>query len=105
MKRVCFTLKLKTDRLEEYIERHQNVWPEMQAALRETGWGNYSLFLAPNGLLIGYLETESFDEARLRMKNLPVNARWQAEMAPFFESAGENADDSMRPLQELFHLD
>jgi L-rhamnose mutarotase len=105
MERVCFTLRLKADRLDEYIERHQNVWPEMQAALRETGWGNYSLFLAPNGLLIGYLETESFDEARSRMKALPVNARWQAEMARFFESTGESADDSMRPLQELFHLD
>jgi L-rhamnose mutarotase len=105
MERVCFTLKLRQDRLAEYIERHRNVWPEMQAALRETGWGNYSLFLAPNGLLIGYLETENFAEARSRMKELSVNERWQTEMAGFFESTGEHADDSMRSLPELFHLD
>ncbi len=108
MERVCFTLKLRQDRLAEYIERHRSVWPEMQAALRETGWGNYSLFLAANGLLIGYLETESFAEARRRMKELPVNERWQTEMAPFFEPAAddpEDPDDSMRPLLELFHLD
>ena len=105
MERVCFTLKLRQERLAEYIERHRNVWPEMQAALRDTGWGNYSLFLAPGGLLIGYLETESFAEARRLMKELPVNERWQAEMADFFESSGEYADDSMQPLPELFHLD
>jgi L-rhamnose mutarotase len=40
------------------------------------------------------------------MKNHPVNARWQAEMAPFFESlSGAGADDSMFPLEEVFHLD
>ena len=105
MQRICFTLKLRQDRLAEYIERHRTVWPEMQTALRDTGWGNYSLFLAPNGLLIGYLETEDFDEARRRMKVLPVNERWQTEMAPFFEAATEDPDDSMRPLPELFHLD
>lgn len=77
----------------------------MQAALRETGWGNYSLFLAPGGLLIGYLETESFDEARRRMKEHSVNERWQKEMVPFFEPGGEKSDDSMRPLPEIFHLD
>ncbi len=40
-------------------ERHRHVWPEMQAALRETGWANYSLFLRDDGLLVGYLETET----------------------------------------------
>jgi L-rhamnose mutarotase len=77
----------------------------VQAVLQETGCSNYSLFLAPGGLLIGYLETENFDEARRRMKALSINDRWQAEMAPFFDSIGENADDSIRPLQEVFHLE
>jgi L-rhamnose mutarotase len=105
VQRICFTLQLRTDRLDEYVERHWHVWPEMQAALRDTGWGNYSLFLASGGLLIGYLETENFEEARRKMNALPVNAQWQKEMMPFFESSGQNADESMRPLPEIFHLD
>ena len=105
MERICFTLKLRQDRLVEYVERHSNVWLEMQSALRETGWGNYSLFLAPGGLLIGYLETESFAEARSLMKALAINHRWQSEMAPFFEHSAENPDDIMQPLPEIFHLD
>jgi len=58
----------------------------MLESLRTTGWHNYSLFLRPDGLLIGYLETPDFEQARAAMKNHPVNARWQTEMAPFFES-------------------
>jgi L-rhamnose mutarotase len=37
-KRVCFQLRVKTDRIEEYKARHQAVWPEMLEALRQTGW-------------------------------------------------------------------
>ena len=40
------------------------------------------------------------------MKQRPVNAKWQAEMAPFFESTGGGvADDNMFPLEEVFHLE
>jgi len=106
MTRVCFLLKVRTEKLDEYRRRHQQVWPEMLDALRAAGWHNYSLFLRPDGLLVGYLETPDFEQARARMQDHPVNARWQAEMAPFFESLEQGtADASMMPLDEVFHLD
>ena len=106
MKRFCFLLKVRQERIEEYKSRHASVWPEMLDALRETGWRNYSLFLRPDGLLVGYLEAEDFDQCVARMKEHPVNARWQAEMAPFFDSLSiGGADDNMAPLEEVFHLD
>ena len=106
MQRICFTLQVKPDRLDEYRERHRAVWPEMQEALRSAGWGNYSLFLRDDGLLIGYLETENFQRAREEMSKTDVNARWQAEMKEFFVStSGKTADRQMQPLPEVFHLD
>jgi|SRR3954454_5553504 len=106
MKRICFTLQVKRHRLDEYRERHRQVWPEMQHALRETGWKNYSLFLREDGLLIGYLETEDFEAALTGMAGREVNARWQREMTDFFESADRRAaDEQMHPLSEVFHLD
>lgn len=105
MQRVCFVMQVKPDRLEEYKERHRRVWPEMEAALRETGWGNYSLFLREDGLLVGYLETEDFERARSEMARCEVNERWQLEMAEFFvQSDGARPDRAMRPLEEVFHL-
>ena len=82
------------------------MWPEMLDALRETGWRNYSLFLRPDGLLVGYLEADDFAACCAAMREHPVNARWQAEMTPFFEALGSGgADDNMFPLEEIFHLD
>jgi L-rhamnose mutarotase len=36
--RVCFTLSVRPDRLEEYQERHREVWTEMLDALRRSRW-------------------------------------------------------------------
>lgn len=106
MQRVGFVLKVKADRIEEYKARHQAVWPEMLQALRETGWHNYSLFMRDDGLLFGYLETEDFEQALAGMAQREVNARWQAEMAPFFEQLeGKRPDEGMQLLTEVFHLD
>ncbi|MDT0266072.1 L-rhamnose mutarotase [Streptomyces sp. DSM 44915] len=105
MQRVCFLLKVRADRIEEYRRRHANVWPEMCDALSATGWHNYSLFLRDDGLLVGYLETEDFEAAQRDMAATEVNARWQAEMGPLFEALeGERPDEAMKPLTEVFHL-
>jgi L-rhamnose mutarotase len=104
-KRICFVLQVKPDRLEEYKYRHRAVWPEMLAALRESGWNNYSLFLRADGLLIGYLETEDFEQARAEMAKREVNQRWQHQMADFFvQPEGLLPDQAMVSLEEVFHL-
>lgn len=107
MKRIGFLLKVKKDRIDEYKARHQNVWPEMQEALRRTGWHNYSLFLADDGLLFGYFETPvDLQTAVAGMSKEEVNARWQAEMAPFFENiGGKHADEGLVELEQVFYLE
>jgi L-rhamnose mutarotase len=105
MQRVCFILHVKKSRLEEYKERHKHVWPEMQEALRQTGWHNYSLFLGDDGMLVGYVETPDFQKALDGMAALEVNARWQREMREFFEDPqGRDADKQMQPLEQVFYL-
>jgi L-rhamnose mutarotase len=105
MHRICFTLQVRPDRLEEYKQRHRDVWPEMRDALRAAGWRKYSLFLRPDGLLIGYVLTEDFAVAQRAMAALDVNARWQAEMAPFFKDINFTADEAMIAIEEVFYLE
>jgi L-rhamnose mutarotase len=106
--RVAFLLKVKPDRLDEYKQIHRDVWPEMQRALSEAGWHNYSLFMREDGLLFGYFETpHDFETARALMAEKEVNERWQSMMAPYFESSdddGTHADNMMIELEEVFHL-
>ncbi|HME07398.1 MAG TPA: L-rhamnose mutarotase [Bryobacteraceae bacterium] len=105
MERVCFLLQVRPDRLEEYKQRHREVWPEMLEGLRNTGWTNYSLFLRPDGLLVGYFETPDLARALDGMAQKEVNSRWQREMAPFFSGLdGANPDQAFEKLEEIFHL-
>jgi L-rhamnose mutarotase len=106
VRRVCFTLQVKPDRMAEYRRRHAAVWPEMLAALRDAGWHDYSLFLRDDGLLVGYFLTEDLDAALAAMEVTEVNARWQADMAPFFaDLPGGRPDRGFVVLDEVFNLD
>ena len=105
MQRVCFRLSVKPEMRDEYVRRHQEVWPEMLQALIDTGWHNYSLFLDDDGTLIGYFETPDLKAALAGMDSRDVNARWQAEMAPFFaELDGRRPDEGFRELTQIFFL-
>jgi L-rhamnose mutarotase len=103
--RYCFCLQVKPDRLDEYVERHRDVWPDMQAALRDSGWHNYSLFLRDDGLLIGYVEADDLEAAQQAMAATEVNERWQAQMTDYFTGIdGRPPDESFLLLREIFHL-
>ncbi len=106
MARYCFLLQVRPERLDEYVDRHAAVWPEMLAALRDSGWRNYSLFARSDGLLVGYVEADDLDAAQQAMAATDVNVRWQAEMSRFFVGLDDGGPDkAVRPLQEIFNLD
>ena len=106
MRRVCFTLQVAPERLDEYRRRHEAVWPEMLTALRDAGWSDYSLFLREDGLLVGYFLTDDLAAAQAAMERTDVNRRWQAEMAPFFvDLPGGRPDRGLVVLDEVFNLE
>ncbi|MDZ4763034.1 MAG: L-rhamnose mutarotase [Chloroflexota bacterium] len=107
MKRIGFILKVKPEHIVAYKKDHERVWQDMLDALRETGWGNYSLFMRDDGMLFGYFETPtSLQQAQAEMANKEVNARWQAAMSHYFElPPGARPDQMMMELEEVFHTD
>jgi L-rhamnose mutarotase len=104
--RVCFLLQIRPEKLAEYLAVHESVWPDMLDALRRTGWRNYSLFVRkPDGLVVGYLETDDYAAAQAAMAAEEVNLKWQAIMAPYFAlPEGARPDDGSVRLTEYFHL-
>lgn len=103
--RVCFILQVQAGKVAEYRQRHEAVWPEMREALTSSGWRNYSLFLRPDGLLVGYLECDDFAAALAAMDATDVNRRWQEEMKELFgDPTGRPPDQLMQPVEEIFHL-
>lgn len=102
--RVCFTLHVRADRLDEYRARHAAVWPEMLREIEASGRRNYSLFLDGKGTLIGYFEADSVEQSEAYLAASETAARWEAEMAPFFEQLDGRPDQSFERLAEVFNL-
>ena len=106
MEKIGFRLQVRTEMMDEYIQHHRNVWPEMLEALTETGWHNYSLFLdQSDGALFGYFETPDFSAAQSGMAELDINTKWQELMSPYFVALdGKQPDEGIIRLSQVFYL-
>ena len=108
MPRVCFTLQVRADRLDAYRERHAAVWPEILNALPDAGWHDYQPYRREDDLLVGIVETDDdtrLAEAQAAMDATDVSARWEAEMAPFFDLPGGADGRDRHELPLVLDLD
>src|SRR3546814_16465428 len=81
--RVCFTLQVHPDKLDEYLARHSPVRPEMLAEIAAAGRRHHSRLLAQWGRPIAYSETDTDSAAQASLPATALAPRWDAEMTPF----------------------
>lgn len=105
MQRICFELQVSTARLDEYRERHAAIWPTMLREIEASGRRNYSLFLRPDGLLIGYYETDDREASDDYLAASAIASSWEREMAPFFDDLDGRPDQGATVLPEIFNLE
>lgn len=104
-KRICFQMKFDTSNISQYLKDHETVWPELQKALVDCGWHDYSLFYRDDGYAIGYYETEhkNHQEACDLMGKLDINARWQDTMSKY-TAQNVRPDEASMSLNHFFYL-
>jgi L-rhamnose mutarotase len=100
--RSAFVLKVRPDRIDEYVEAHRNVWPEMLDALRAAGIRNYTIFRHGHEMF-GYFESDDLEAAGRYMAAQEVNTRWQDAMAELLDERVPDAGPE--PLEEVFRLE
>jgi L-rhamnose mutarotase len=103
MIRKAFVMQVNPEAHAEYKRRHDELWPDLAAVLRDHGSHNYSIFLdAARNLLFGYVEIES-EERWAAVANTPACRRWWTYMRDVMAT---NPDDSpvSQELAEVFHL-
>jgi L-rhamnose mutarotase len=84
MAQYAWILEVRPGYEEEYVRRHQEMWPEMVEALREAGIRNYSIFR--HGLtLFGYFETDDIEKTREYLADSETNQRWSEWMDPIMK--------------------
>lgn len=103
MEKYAFRMRLNPGCEEEYRKRHDAIWPELVALLKEAGVSDYSIHLdRETGLLFGVLwRTE--DHGMEALPAHPVMRKWWAHMADIMETHPGNEPVAV-PLQTLFHM-
>jgi L-rhamnose mutarotase len=100
--RSAFVLDVRPERMDEYVQAHREVWPEMLDALRSAGIRNYTIFRRGNQMF-GYFEAEDVEAAARYLAEQDVSARWQDAMAQLLEE--RVPESGPQSLEEVFRLD
>ena len=104
MIRKAFVMSVNPDAHDEYERRHQPIWEELNAVLKNHGVSNYSIFLDDEtSQLFGYAEIESEDQWA-SIANTDECKRWWAYMKDVMPTNPDSSPVS-RDLREVFHLD
>jgi L-rhamnose mutarotase len=104
MLRKAFVMQVNPDRHEEYLKRHNPIWPELEATLKSHGVHNYSIFLdTETNQLFGYVEVE--DQSRWNaIARTEICRKWWAHMREIMPSNPDNSPIT-KNLREVFHID
>lgn len=103
MEKYAFRMRLNPGCEEEYLRRHDAIWPELVALLRGAGIRDYSIHLdRETGLLFGVLWRED-DHGMADLPAHPVMQRWWDYMADLMEVDADKAPVAV-PLVPMFHL-
>ena len=104
MQRMCLTFEIFEGQEAEYKKRHDEIWPELVAAIKDAGFTNYSLFRRGTQI-VGYFEVEpDAATAFAKLGKAESNARW----AKWFEEVIVNLTDNkgnLMEMTEVWHLD
>ncbi len=103
MVRKALTMKVYPEYIDEYIKRHNELWPEMRDVIMSHGCKTYSIFVdRETKILYAYLEIE--DEAEwAKVADTEINRKWWDYMAPIMETNPDNSPVEI-PLEEAFHI-
>lgn len=106
MKRYGFVFRIKPELKEQYKRDHDEIWPEMIKAIKDSGIKNYSIFFRSDGTLFGYLESEDPEKSFEFIASQEVNKRWQKAMDKYFVKENPAVlGPEIEVLEEVFHLD
>jgi len=101
--KIAFKMKLKPGFKAEYKKRHDQIWPELSALLKENGVSDYTIFLDEETNTLFAVQQQNGSSSQ-DLGSTAIVQKWWAFMADIMET---NPDHSpiTKPLTEVFHLD
>lgn len=104
--RQAFVIEAKDGQIDDYITRHNPIWPELIDELKKYGISNYTIFNHKGtNLLFGYFEIKN-EELFKNIEQSKICQRWWQYMKEVLIcEVGDNLKAKEEILIEVFHLD
>ena len=103
MQKYAFKMRLHQGCEDEYRRRHDEIWPELVALLKDAGISDYSIHLDRETNILFAVLWRSDDH---KMDDLPthdVMKKWWAHMADIMDSHSDN-EPVVTDLETVFHM-
>ena len=104
MERYAWKAIVREGMLDEYIKRHDEIWPEMKEMLHAAGIRNYTIWNVGNELF-GYYECDSVEEAGRIQAESEVNARWDQYMRDVMIFEKDPVTGAQPLMKQVFFFD
>ena len=89
---------------EEYIKRHDAIWPELKEMIKNGGVSDYSIFLDEETNILFAVQKVSGEESSQDMGVHPIVAKWWDYMKDIMETNPDNSPVTI-PLEEVFYME
>ena len=97
-------MKLKPNSAEEYVHRHDAIWPELKQLLKDEGVSEYSIFLDSETNTLFAFQKVSGDGGSQDLADNETIRRWWNYMEDLMETNPDSSPVSV-PLREVFYLE
>lgn len=104
MKRFGFKMKLYPGFKEEYRKRHQEIWPELAALLKDSGIRSYSIFIDEETNTLFAFQEQSGETSSQDLGSTEIVKRWWKYMSDIMETNPDNSPVTI-PMEELFYME
>ncbi len=104
MEKYAWKGKVAKGRLDEYKRRHDEIWPEMVAVLKEAGIRNYTIWNVGDELF-GYYECDSVEYASRVQAESPVVKKWDEYMKDVLIMEKDPVTGAQPFMRQVFSLD
>jgi L-rhamnose mutarotase len=101
--RIAFRMTLNPGQAAEYARRHDEIWPELSAALKAAGVSDYSIWLDPESNALFAILTRSDDHDMAALPGTELMQRWWTHMADIMRTNPDHSPVQV-PLSRVFHL-
>ena len=104
LEQIAFKMQLNPGQATEYRRRHDAIWPELSALLRDAGIRDYSIFLDEETDILFAVLRRAPDHRMEQLPHTEIMQRWWQHMADIMVTQPDGSP-RVSPLQPMFHLD